>query len=148
MGTEKIITTSAIEQLEDDLTELTTKLNSVITQYNLVQADMTTNKTAIDQLKTQFNFAEADLTDHKGKIDTLITDVEDINDKISDGYTPTTSGEPSGTNASANDSILLRLERLDTDFVALNNKFDGHQAGQYDGSGIHNTGSSSSSRTR
>ena len=147
MGTEKIITTSAIEQLEDDLTELTTKLNSVITQYNLVQADMTTNKTAIDQLKTQFNFAEADLTDHKGKIDTLITDVEDINDKISDGYTPTTSGEPSGTNASANDSILLRLERLDTDFVALNNKFDGHQAGQYDGSGIHNTGSSSSSRT-
>ena len=70
MGTEKIITTSANEQLEDDLTELTTKLNSVITQYNLVQADMTTNKTAIDQLKTQFNFAEADLTDHKGKIDT------------------------------------------------------------------------------
>ena len=39
MGTEKIITTSAIEQLEDDLTELTTKLNSVITQYNLVQAE-------------------------------------------------------------------------------------------------------------
>ena len=78
MGTQTIITTNAIEQLEDDISELTAKLNGVITEYNLVQADMTSNKTAIDQLKTQFNLAESDLTNHKGKIDTLIIDVNNI----------------------------------------------------------------------
>jgi hypothetical protein len=144
MGTTTVITSDAVTQLEADVTELTAKLNGVITQYNLVQADMTTNKTAIDSLKTQFNLAESDLTNHKGKIDTLITDVEDINDKISDGYTPATSGSNHGTSG---DSILLRLERLDTDFVNLDNRLQGHMAGNYTSTQVHNVGSPGSGRT-
>ena len=146
MGNTTVITSDAVTQLEADITDLTSKLNGVIIEYNKVQADMTTNLVAINALKTQFNLAESDLTNHKGKIDTLITDVEDINDKISDGYTPTTSGEGnSSSNALATDSILLRLERLDTDFVAVNNKFNTHQLGAYGSE--HSTGNSSSNRT-
>ena len=134
MGTATVITSNALTDLEDDVTELTTKLNGVIIQYNKVQEDMTTNKNAIDDIKLK-------ITNHKGKIDILITDVEDINDKISDGYSPaTTDGE-----ASATDSILFRLERLDSDFLAIDTKFDTHQANSY--SSQHSTGSSSSGRT-
>jgi len=120
MGTATVITSNALTDLEDDVTELTTKLNGVITQYNLVQADMTTNKTAIDSLKTQFNLAESDLTNHKGKIDTLIIDMTAVNTKITGSYSPAVTGESNGPPySSASDPILLRLERLDADYVGL-----------------------------
>jgi len=138
MGTTTVITSDAVTQLESDITDLTSKLNGVIIEYNKVQADMTTNLVAINALKTQFNFAESDLTDHKNKINTLITDVEDINDKISDGYTPATSG--SNYNSSG-DSILLRLEQLDVEVANFDTNFAAHKAGNYTSSAVHNVGS-------
>ena len=75
MGTTTVITSSAVTQLEADITDLTLKLNGVIIEYNKVQADMTTNLVAINALKTQFNFAESDLTNHKGKINSLTSQI-------------------------------------------------------------------------
>ena len=134
MGTQTIITTNAIEQLEDDISELTAKLNGVITEYNLVQADMTTNKTAIDQLKTQFNLAESDLTNHKGKIDTLIIDVNNIEAKI--GNSSNYSADHSGnTNGNATDPILDRIQELDEEFVGLENYVRSQHSGRSSGRG-------------
>jgi len=158
MGTTTVITSDAVTQLEADVTELTTKLNGVIIQYNKVQADMTLNKLAIDELKTEFNLAEADLTNHTGKIDTLIsdvktgtnnhtskidslitdvgkigtlvTDVTSLKNKITSGYTATqTTG-----GGDADDSILERLSNLDQDFKELSDHYQNHVTKPYDDS--------------
>ena len=151
MGTATVITSDALTDLEDDVTELTTKLNGVIIQYNKVQEDMTINKDAIDDIKLKITNHKGkiddlitDVTDHKSKIDTLITDVEDINDKISGSYTPATDDSNYGAST---DSILLRLERLDIDFVNLDNNLKGHKAGNYTSTEVHNVGSPSGGRT-
>ena len=144
MGNTTVITSDAVTQLEADITDLTSKLNGVIIEYNKVQADMTTNLVAINALKTQFNFAESDLTNHKGKIDTLITDVEAINSKISGGYTPATSGS---NHNSSGDSILLRLEQLDVTVAHLDTALENHKAGNYTSTQIHLVSGSSGQRS-
>ena len=161
MGTTTVITSDAVTQLEADVTELTTKLNGVIIQYNKVQADMTLNKLAIDELKTEFNLAEADLTNHTGKIDTLISDVktgtnnhtgkidtliddvEALTNKITSGYTATqTTG-----GGDADDSILERLSNLDQDFKELSEHYQYHVTNVYDhGTYGHDSGGRSGNR--
>ena len=125
MGTSAIdlMQSSDIAQLQTDVTELNTKLNALIVEFNKCSDDTTTNK---------------------GKIDSLITDVGDINDKISGSYTPATDDSNYGNST---DSILLRLERLDQDFVNLDNSLKGHKAGNYTSTEVHNVGSPSSGRT-
>ena len=125
MGTSAIdlMQSSDIAQLQTDVTELNTKLNALIVEFNKCSDDTTTNK---------------------GKIDSLITDVGDINDKISGSYTPATDDSNYGNST---DSILLRLERLDQDFVNLDNNLKGHKAGNYTSTEVHNVGSPSGGRT-
>ena len=125
MGTSAIdlMQSSDIAQLQTDVTELNTKLNALIVEFNKCSDDTTTNK---------------------GKIDSLITDVGDINDKISGSYTPATDDSNYGNST---DSILLRLERLDIDFVNLDNNLKGHKAGNYTSTEVHNVGSPSGGRT-
>ena len=125
MGTQSIdiMQSEDIEQLQTDVSELETKLNALIVEFNKCSDDTTTNK---------------------GKIDSLITDVGDINDKISDGYTPATSGSDHG---SSTDSILLRLERLDTDFVNINSRLISHMGGDYANTQIHNVSSPGNARS-
>ena len=98
MGTQSIdvMQSEDIEQLQTDVSELETKLNALIIEFNKCSDDTTTNK---------------------GKIDTLITDMTAVNTKISGSYTATT-GSGGG---SASDSILKRLHDLDLDFVAVDN---------------------------
>jgi hypothetical protein len=142
MGTSAIATGLDVAQIGADVTELTNKLNLLVIEYNKVSADttannnlintllghMATNTTAINALKTQFNNAESDLTNHKGKIDTLISDVTATKTKISGtSYSPTTSGQ-SNAYGQSTDHILLRLERLDIDFAALDSRFEVHVA--------------------
>ena len=66
MGTSAIdlMQSSDIAQLQTDVTELNTKLNALIVEFNKCSDDTTTNK---------------------GKIDSLITDVAAVNSKISTG---------------------------------------------------------------
>jgi hypothetical protein len=165
MGTQTIITTNAIEKLEDDISELTVKLNGVINEYNKVQADMTTlleTNGIIDQLKTQFNLAESDLTNHKGKIDTLIADVktgtnnhtgkidtliddvEALKDKITSGY----SASQATGGGSASDAILKRLSALDEDYKELSDHYQNHVTNTYNHSTYgHSSGGRSGTRS-
>tara|TARA_R110002020_G_scaffold10276_1_gene39578 strand:- start:637 stop:1281 length:645 start_codon:yes stop_codon:yes gene_type:complete len=105
MGTSAVdlMQSSDIAQLQTDVTELNTKLNALIIEFNKCSDDTTTN---------------AD------KITSLINDVGDINDKISLGYVATTI--PNSGDGSAADSILTRIQDLDGDFVALEGKVDTH----------------------
>lgn len=117
MGTATVITSSTLTQLEADVTELTTKLNGVITQYNLVQADMTTNRAAIDSLKTKYNNAKSDITELRSKVVTatslvnnLRTDLLEVQDLITKDQNSGTYSEP----ASPSDrGILAKLKRLE-----------------------------------
>ena len=136
MGTATVITSNALTDLEDDVTELTTKLNGVIIQYNKVQEDMTINKDAIDDIKLK-------ITNHKGKIDTLITDMTGVKNKITSGYTAsqTTGG---GSNS---DAILERLSNLDQDFKELSEHYQYHVTNVYDhGTYGHDSGGRSGNR--
>ena len=136
MGTATVITSNALTDLEDDVTELTTKLNGVIIQYNKVQEDMTINKDAIDDIKLK-------ITNHKGKIDTLITDMTGVKNKITSGYTAsqTTGG------GDADDSILERLSNLDQDFKELSEHYQYHITNVYDhGTYGHDSGGRSGNR--
>ena len=105
MGTQSIdvMQSEDIEQLQTDVSELETKLNALIIEFNKCSDDTTTNK---------------------GKIDTLITDMTAVNTKISGSYTATTC---SG-GGSASDSILKRLHDLDLDFVAVDNLVSGYHS--------------------
>ena len=122
MGTSSIdlMQSSEIEQLQTDVTELNTKLNALIIEFNKCSDDTTTN---------------AD------KITSLINDVGDINDKISSGYAP--SQQANSGDGSAADSILTRIQDLDGDFVQLEGKVDLHIALT---STAHTGGGSSSNR--
>ena len=118
MGTEAIsFSSSDITALQNDVNELKNKLNALIAEFNKCSDDTTTNK---------------------GKIDDLL-------DKISDGYTA------SGGNAggATTDSILTRMQRLDEDFTELEIKFKTHMEGTYlaQHSGSHSSGRSAGGST-
>ena len=114
MGTSSIdvMQSQDITQLESDVSQLNTKLNALIVEFNKCSDDTSVNET---------------------KISALIDDVKDINDKISDGYSA--SGGTAG--GATTDSILTRMQKLDEDFTSIEIKFKTHVEGAYDGSGIH-----------
>tara|TARA_Y100000593_G_scaffold71205_1_gene130740 strand:- start:554 stop:1096 length:543 start_codon:yes stop_codon:yes gene_type:complete len=119
MGTDVIANLSAsdISDLQDDVNELNTKLNALIVEFNKCSDDTTTNK---------------------GKIDRLITDVNNIETKISGNYTAGNTG-----SGSASDSILKRLHDLDDDIKELDDDITSFHAGR----SAHRGGGSSSTST-
>ena len=145
MGTAQVevLTASDIQQLQDDVSELTTKLNGLVIQYNKVSSDMTLNKDIIDDVLSEFSQVVADMGTNKNTINEakatvntiksnmgtnkdminqLKTDVEALRDKISGNYSQTvTSG-----GGSEDDSILKRLHDLDTDVVELDGLIANH----------------------
>ena len=86
---------------------------------SISQSDITTIQNDINELSTKLN--------------ALITDVSNLSDKISSGYTPD-SGSNSGTG-NASDSILTRLQNIDADIVTLDSALNTHigNAGQLQG---------------
>jgi len=79
---------------------------------------------SIDVMQTQhIALLEADMLEMKNKLNSLITEVSALSDKIGLNYTPATSGSSHGSSA---DSVLLRLERLDTDLQNLETKISNH----------------------
>ena len=79
---------------------------------------------SIDVMQTQhIALLEADMLEMKNKLNSLITEVSALSDKIGLNYTPATSGSSHG---SSTDSVLLRLERLDTDLQNLETKISNH----------------------
>jgi hypothetical protein len=103
MGTTTIDGLGSLDiiRLQNDISELLVKLNSLIIEFNKSSSDMSTNKIMIDSLKV---------------------DVEGLNAKISGNYTAA-SGSGGGSSA---DSILKRLHDLDSDFSVLDGVVQAH----------------------
>ena len=123
MGTATVITSDDIEELETDVSELNTKLNGVITQYNLVQADMTTNKAAIDEIKEEHNKIKSDMLISVPLINELKADVGALRTQINGSYT---GGDTSG-GGSSDDSILDRLKILHDNVATLDGMLENHR---------------------
>ena len=123
MGTATVVTVDDISSLESDVDELNTKLNGVITQYNLVQADMTTNKDAIDEIKSEHNKIKSDMLISVPLINDLKADVGALRTQINGSYT---GGGTSG-GGSSDDSILERLKILHNDVAELDSILEAHR---------------------
>ena len=134
MGTTSIssLSTSDITALQDDVNELNTKLNALIVEFNKCSDDTTTNKGKIDTLITDI---KTGTNNHTSKIDTLITDMTAMQTRVSGSYSPGNSGESTSTHGNASDPILLRLERLDEDYVNIENYVRGKHTGRSTGRG-------------
>ena len=96
---------SEIEQLQTDVTELNTKLNALIVEFNKCSDDTTTNKGKIDSLITDVAAATT-------LVNILRTDLQAVQLMITEDGGGTYEGDASPLNWS-DDGILAKLKRIE-----------------------------------